>query len=172
MQRLTYVVFINLAHYYWKRLCQPCAWSTHDFACALFSFPDQQAWYLDWERDYMCACVQIIKWHPSQRTATTKCCEWLLLTRLNLKLWRRRVVVELRTVIRISFVLKWWWALKPFLRYRCWNIEGWTKKERTRKMALSWPHTFAFRCLPHGFWPLIWDLLITKALKEEAWALK
>ena len=28
------------------------------------------------------------------------------------------------------------------------------KKER-RKMALSLPHTFAFSCLPHGFWATI-----------------
>ena len=34
------------------------------------------------------------------------------------------------------------------------------------------PHTFVFSCHPHGFWPLIEVLLITKALKEEAWALK
>ena len=52
MQRLTYVVFINLAQ---ERPCQP-------------------------ERDYMCACVQIGKWRPSQRIATTECGEWLLLS--------------------------------------------------------------------------------------------
>ena len=28
----------------------------------------------------------IRKWRPSQRTAATECCEWLLLTRVNLKL--------------------------------------------------------------------------------------
>ena len=39
-------------------------------------------------------------------------------------------------------------------------------------MALSLPHTFAFNCLPRGFWPLVRVLLITKALKEEAWMLK
>ena len=32
MQRLTYVVFINFAHYYGKRRCQLSAWSTRDFA--------------------------------------------------------------------------------------------------------------------------------------------
>ena len=26
---------------------------------------------------------KIRKWRPSQRTATTECCEWLLLTRVN-----------------------------------------------------------------------------------------
>ena len=45
------------------------------------------------------------------------------------------------------------------------------KDRRMRKMALWLPHTFAFSCLPRSFWPLIWVLLITKALKEEAWAL-
>ena len=39
-------------------------------------------------------------------------------------------------------------------------------------MALLLQHTFVFNCLAHGFWPLIWVLLTTKALKEEAWALK
>ena len=29
-----------------------------DFACALVLFPDQWAWYLAWERECMCACVQ------------------------------------------------------------------------------------------------------------------
>ena len=28
---------------------------------------------------------KIRKWQPSQRTVTTECCEWLLLTRVNLK---------------------------------------------------------------------------------------
>ena len=32
MQHLICVVFINLAHYYGKRLCQPCTLSTRDFA--------------------------------------------------------------------------------------------------------------------------------------------
>ena len=39
-------------------------------------------------------------------------------------------------------------------------------------MARLLLHTFAFSCLLRGFWPLITVLLITKALKEEAWALK
>ena len=38
-------------------------------------------------------------------------------------------------------------------------------------MALSLPHTFAFSCLPHGFWPLTWVLLIIKALKGDVWVL-
>ena len=49
----------------------------------------------------------------------------------------------------------------------------WTKKERkNNKNGTLVPHTFLFNCLPRGFWPLIWVLLIPKALKEEAWALK
>ena len=42
----------------------------------------------------------------------------------------------------------------------------------TPKMALLLPLPFLFSCLPRGFWILIRDLLITKALKEEAWVLK
>ena len=39
-------------------------------------------------------------------------------------------------------------------------------------MTCLLPHTFAFSYLLRGFWPLITVLLITKALKKEAWALK
>ena len=34
----------------------------------------------------LCAhAYKIRKWRPSQQTATTECCEWLLLTRVNSK---------------------------------------------------------------------------------------
>ena len=42
-----------------------------------------------------------------------------LLTRVNWKLWRSWMVVELCTMISIGFVLKWRWVLKPFSRYDC-----------------------------------------------------
>ena len=111
---------------------------------------------------------KIRKWRPSQWTATTECCEWLLLTRVNLRLWRRWVVGKLHAVMSIRFVLKSRWVLEPFLCYRC--LTKWS--EQRTKMALLLPHTFLFNCLPRGFWSLIWVLLITKALKEEAWMLK
>ena len=39
------------------------------------------------------------------------------------------------------------------------------RKEKKRKKTKKWqPHTFAFNCLPHGFWAV---LLIIKGLKEE-----
>ena len=41
------------------------------------------------------------------------------------------------------------------------------KKERRRKMALMLLHTFAFSCLPCGFWATIWVLLITKHSKSK-----
>ena len=41
------------------------------------------------------------------------------------------------------------------------------KEEEKRRNEKNLPHTFAFSCLPGGFWALIWVLLITKKLKEE-----
>ena len=38
-------------------------------------------------------------------------------------------------------------------------------------MALLLLHTFAFSYLPRGFWATTSVLLLTKPLKEEAWAL-
>jgi len=54
------------------------------------------------------------------------------------------------------------------------NIVVWRKKEerRMRKMAVLLPHTFAFSCLPRGFWALVWVLLIIKALNDEDQVLK
>ena len=86
---------------------------------------------------------------------------------LNLKLWRCWIVVELHAVI--TFVLKWQLVLKPLAR-SLFNIVVMTrKKERIRKIALTLPHIFVFSCLLCDFWPLTSVLLITKALKEEAW---
>ena len=75
---------------------------------------------------------KIGKWHPSQQTTTTECCEWLLLTRANFKLSRRWVVIELRVVIRISFVLKWWWVLKTVFEISLLNIMVLTKKKNMK----------------------------------------
>ena len=76
----------------------------------------------------------IWKWRPSQWTAATECCEWLLLTTVNLKLWIRRLVVELRVMTRISFTLKWRWVFKLFARYHCWKL----KAERRKKEYEKW----------------------------------
>ena len=96
---------------------------------------------------------KIRKWRPSQRTAASECCEWLLLTRVNLKLWRRWVAGKLSAVMSIRFVLKSRWVLEPFSSYR--RLTSGLNKERIRKMVLLLPHTFAFSCLPRGFWPLM-----------------
>ena len=50
---------------------------------------------------------KIRKWCPSQRTATSECCEWLLLTRVNLRLlsgWEASCCDEhpFRTKIKVS----------------------------------------------------------------------
>ena len=115
-------LFINLAHYYHgKRPYQLRAWSTSDFACALASFPDND--HGNWPGNET-TCVHaynIRKWRPSQWTAATECCEWLLLTRVNLRLGRCWVVGKLHAVMSIRFVLKSRWVLEPFLSYRCLN---------------------------------------------------
>ena len=105
---------------------------------------------------------KIRKWHLKQRTAAVECCEWLLSTRVNLKLWRRWVVGKLLAMMSISFVLQSRWVLEPFFSYRCLNKSR--NEEKIRKMALLLSHTFAFSCLPNGFWTLIWVLLITKRM--------
>ena len=66
------------------------------------------------------------------------------------------------------FVLKLRWVLEPFLSYCCLKKVVTNKDEKWHLLS----HTFAFSCLLRDFWSLIWVLLITKALKEEAWALK
>ena len=52
------------------------------FACALVSFPMIVVFGLGMGL-HVCMCTKLEKWRPSQRTATTECYEWLLLTRLN-----------------------------------------------------------------------------------------
>ena len=74
---------------------------------------------------------KIRKWRPSQRTAASECCEWLLLTRVNLKLWRRWVVGKLSAVMSIRFVLKSRWVLKLFLSYR--RLTSGLNKERKKE---------------------------------------
>ena len=162
MQCLTCVVFINLAHYYGRDCASHARGQLTISLVHIVSFPDQCLWHLTWERDYMWHAYKFRKWHPSQRTATTECCKWLLLTRVNLKQWRRWMVRKLRAVMSISFMLKSRQVLELFSSYRC------LASGPRRKMALLLPHTFPFSYLPHGFWPLIWVSLITKALKENA----
>ena len=158
-----------------KRLCQPCVLYCPLAISLVYSSRFQTNDLGLWSGNET-SCVHVYKirkWHPKQRTAASECCEWLL-TKVNLKLWRRRVVVELRAEISISFVQKWRWALKPFLRYHCWTSWSWQERKKERKKEYEKWHVyiFVFSCLLRGFWPLIWVLLITKALKEEAWALR
>ena len=108
----------------------------------------------------------------TQRTATTECCEWLLLTRVNLRLWRLLSGWEAACCDEHPFRAKIKVSAWTVFELSLFDKVVWTKKERITKMALLLPHTFLFNCLSRGFWPLIWVLLITKALKEEAWALK
>ena len=84
---------------------------------------------------------KIRKWRPSQQTATTECCEWLVLTKVNLRLWTRWVVGKLRAVMTIRFVLKSRLVLEPFSSYLC--LTKWSE-QRITKMALLLPHTTHF----------------------------
>jgi len=49
----------------------------------LVSVPDQRPWFLVWEQDYVCACIQ--KRRPSQWVASRLCCEQLLKLELELR---------------------------------------------------------------------------------------
>ena len=69
MQCLICVVLINLAHYYGKprsKTNDRGIWPGNETTCA--------------------HVYNIREWRPSQQTAATECCEWLLLARVNLKL--------------------------------------------------------------------------------------
>ena len=102
-----------------------------DFVWALVSFPEQWPWFSVWELDCMCACVQDYKM-ASYATDSSRAVLWTaILTRVNLKLWRRWVVGKLRAVMSISFVLKSRWVLEPFSSYRC--LTSGLNKERRRK---------------------------------------
>ena len=85
MQRLICVVFINLVHYYGKRLCQCSASGQLTISLETSLVPktnDRNIWS---GNETTCAHAhKITKWRPSQRTAATECCEWLLLTRVKL----------------------------------------------------------------------------------------
>ena len=140
MQHLTYVVFINLAHYYGKRPWQLCVWSTSDFACAVVSFPDQWLWYLVWERDYMCACIQNYKMASFATDSNYRVLWMAFVDQGEFEAMKNWVVVELHAVISISFVLKWRWVLKSLPDIIV-EPNGLNKKERIRKMALLLPHT-------------------------------
>ena len=89
----------------------------------------------------------------TQGTAARQSGEQLLLTRVNLQLWSHWVVAKLRTVINISFVIKWGGVLDKLVR---------TKKNGT----FNTTH-FCVQLSSAWLLGLIWVSLITKALKEE-----
>ena len=104
--------------------------------CTIVSLPDQWLWCLVWEQDCLCACVQdcilqngqqlgsaslvprplpdFFSQPPTSVNKIWKCpgdkARAVLLTaslnKVNLRLWRRWVVIELRAVVNINFVLK------------------------------------------------------------------
>ena len=140
------------------------------FPCALVSFPDQWVWYFTWDWDFVCACVQIWKWHPSQRTTTTECCEWFFIDQgefeamKTLSGWKVAHCDEhpFRAKIKVSA-----WTI--------FELSLFDKVVWTKKYIQKWHfhyHTLFCLTLLHGFWPLISVLVITNALKEEAWVLK
>ena len=56
-----------------------------NFTCALRSQANGRGIWPG--NETLCAhAYKVRKWRPSQRTATIECCEWLLLTRVNLRL--------------------------------------------------------------------------------------
>ena len=160
-------MFINLAHYYGKRPCQPCSWSTRGFACAL---PDQWLWHLTWERDFMCACVQNMKmasfateshhesvvngfYWPGEFEAMKTLSGWEA-TRCDGHQFRAKIKVSTWAVFELSLFDKW--------------SEQERRPEKWHFCYRTLSRLAVFR-LALGY---LWVLLITTALKEEAWALK
>ena len=62
------------------------AWLSHarSLVYSRFQTNDRGLWS---GNETLCAhAYKIRKWRPKQRTAVSECCEWILLTRVNLKL--------------------------------------------------------------------------------------
>ena len=140
----------------------PLLWkkTTRDFTWALVSLPVQWLWSLVWEWDYCVHAYIIRNWHPTQRQQPGRAVNnfyqpgWICSY-----VWRQSGCA----VISISFVIKWWWVLKPISRY-C--LTRWSQQ---RKKGEKWH--FRYCTLMHlavicmGFWALI---LIIKVPKSKA----
>ena len=126
-------MFINLANYYGKRDHASRAVVNSQFHFCTNLIPRPMILVFGLGTRLYVQCVQIWKWRTSQRTANRDCCEWFL--RVNLKLWRHWVVVELYAMISISFMLKWQWVLKRdiIVEYsgRNKNMKKWHFRYRT-----------------------------------------
>ena len=67
-----------------KKTCPPAPLCARSLVYSRFQTNDRG---LRSGNETSCAhAYKIRKWRPSQRTAASECCEWLLLTRVNLKL--------------------------------------------------------------------------------------
>ena len=99
----------------------------------------------------MCThAYKITKWRPTQRTAVAVCLEFSIAALVN---------SYDDTMDQENFVLR-------YESFACYNhgeylshsrdiLVDERKNLRITKMALSLPHTFAFSCLPRGFWATI-----------------
>ena len=131
MQRPTYGTSLGNYYVYEKRPCQP--YSTRNFTCALVTLPDQWLWSLVWERDYVCACIQHLKMASYAMDSN-----WAEL----------RTALSIRVKLRVVMALSTWTVFEI-------SMLNFVVLTRRRKMTLVQPHTFAFNCLPCGFWALV-----------------
>ena len=128
MQHLTYVVFINLAHYYGKRLV-PAVHVVNSRFRLCTSFVPRPT---------------IVAFDLGRR----------LHVRMHTKLENGILHNGQPTQSVVNgFSDQGECEAMKTLSYRC--LTSGLNKERRQKMALLLPHTFAFSCLPCGFWPLI-----------------
>ena len=82
------LMFISLAQCCGgKRPCQLMMHTAHWWFCLCTSLASRQMTVVSGLGTRLRVCKNR-KWHPKQWTAASECCEWLLLTKVNLKLWR------------------------------------------------------------------------------------
>ena len=67
MQRVTYVMFINLTHYFVKRPVPAVRVVNSRFRLCTSLVPRPTMWYLAWERGYICACLENGVLHNGQQ---------------------------------------------------------------------------------------------------------
>ena len=133
MQHLTYVVFINLAHYYGKRPCQPCVLPVGQLAVLLVASLILRPMI----RMHM---YKIRNWHLMQWSAATECCEcfywpgWI---------WSMKILScrAPRCINKYQFHAK----MTMFSSFD-------NAVEHTTKRALVLPNNFVFSC------PSAWNL--------------
>ena len=166
MQRLTYIVSMSLSHNHGKRPFQSC-WSTRTISHVhqSCSQTNHRGYWFGNENGRTSLKNGVLRNGQQPGSAGNSFFDYSEFEAMkSLSGWvaARCDEHQFHAKIKVST-----WAVFELSLF-----EQSRNEERIWKMAILLTHTFAFSCLLRGFWATIWVLLITKALKEEAWALK